>query len=95
MTINTKPPKWNKGAVKAWWALISVAVVYELFSLLDLSSATPPLTEVVTTIVPGFLIMGFLSWLYVHWGKTYVFRWLWENRESIPKKFQKYIKNPN
>jgi dolichyl-phosphate-mannose--protein O-mannosyl transferase len=63
---------WDKGYVVAWYAVVSLVVLYELYTLFDKRASTPPFTQVVVQTVPGWITIPFLVWLLVHFASRYL-----------------------
>jgi hypothetical protein len=62
---------WDKGYVIGWYALIALIILYELYTLLDKRTSTPPLTRVIIQRVPWWITVPFLFWLFVHFTSRY------------------------
>jgi hypothetical protein len=65
---------WDRAYVTAWYALIALMVLYELFALLDGRDTTPPLTWVLVRETPAWVTLGFLAWLFIHLASRYAGR---------------------
>lgn len=64
--------KWDPRWIGGWIALAITVFVFEMWSLLDGNEATPPLTQVTVKWVPAAIIMAFIGWLAVHFGRRYL-----------------------
>jgi hypothetical protein len=65
---------WDRGWVIAWYVLIALLVLYEIWSVVDGRDTTPPLTRVIVREVPWWVTMPFLVWLVIHFGSRYAGR---------------------
>lgn len=68
---------WDRAWVTVWYIFIALILAYEIYSLIDNSPATPPLTQVLVREVPWWITIPFLSWLLVHFIVAYAeyLRW--------------------
>ena len=63
---------WDRVYVTLWYVFISLMIAFELYTLLDKRSSTPPLTHVLVAEAPPWLVIPFLVWLLLHFVVAYV-----------------------
>ena len=67
---------WNKAFVWGWVAILGILITYELYAVCTHSN-DPPLTDVTLKYIPWWLVMPFLTWLWLHFGTQYKYpSWL-------------------
>lgn len=65
---------WDRGWVIAWYVLIALVLLAELWAILDGQGRTPPLTQVIVRGVPWWVTLPFLAWLFMHFASRYMGR---------------------
>ena len=63
--------KWSWPYLVAWAVWVVMFFVLEFSALFDNNDATPTLTEVITRVVPGFLVFMGIGWLIWHFIASY------------------------
>lgn len=61
---------WNKAFVAGWIAILSTLIIYEMYAAAH-GHDDPTLTDVVSRYLPWWVIMPFLSWLWMHFFLQY------------------------
>lgn len=57
---------WDRIYVWAWYTLVALVVLLEIYTIVDRRTTTPPLTQVIVREVPWWVTMPFLGWLFLH-----------------------------
>lgn len=57
---------WDRIYVWAWYTLVALVVLLEIYTILDRRTTTPPLTQVIVREVPWWVTLPFLGWLFLH-----------------------------
>jgi hypothetical protein len=63
--------KWSWSFISGWIIWIVLFFVLEFTALFDNNDATPSFTEVVTRVVPGFIVFMGIGWLIWHFVASY------------------------
>lgn len=70
-------PTWNQAFVRGWWAILAVLIGYELYAVFFGNHVDPPLTAVARRHIPWYVLMPFLTWLWMHFARQYTYpKWL-------------------
>jgi hypothetical protein len=62
---------WNGWWVAGWAAILFSLLGYELWSLIDHTTRTPPLTWVICRYSPWYVTLSFIGWLFLHFALRY------------------------
>jgi membrane-bound acyltransferase YfiQ involved in biofilm formation len=62
---------WTKWHTLVWVFWLVFFLGYELWSLLDLDSRTPALTQATVCYVPWYVTLSFIGWLFYHFAVRY------------------------
>ncbi|HEY6104025.1 MAG TPA: hypothetical protein VI007_12460 [bacterium] len=57
---------WDRIYVWAWYTLVALVVLLEIYTIVDRRTTTPPLTQVIVREVPWWVTLPFLGWLFLH-----------------------------
>jgi hypothetical protein len=60
----------GKAFVIGWFAIIAAMAIYEIYTALH-NSVAPTLTDVTLKYLPWWVIMPFLTWLWLHFAIQY------------------------
>ena len=57
---------WSKAALIGWVVILGVLIGYEIWCALGGNPRNPALTDVTVRYLPWWIIMPFLTWLWLH-----------------------------
>ena len=63
---------WRTFFVVVWYLWIGFFAAFEAFAIIDKNTASPPLTHVIVRMVPGYITIPFLAWLFIHFTSRYL-----------------------